>query len=160
MFMSNIHIRFCKLFWNITFPPKKTDALGVGFKNRFDFHPENWGRSTNPFWLQRIVFKWAWFNHQLDTWLNDMNDMYDMNGMICMKPPPKSGRTGSELRKKSTLSTLYCSAFLSVAQAVITVQSEPRIIKELRYVRAGGRDEGIAKWEMLWKRGLNMITWG
>ena len=52
--------------------------------------------------------------------------------MICMKPPPKSGRTGSELRKKSTLSTLYCSAFLSVAQAVITVQSEPRIIKELR----------------------------
>lgn len=35
------------------------------------------------------------------------------------------------LRKKtSTLSRLYFSAFLSVAQAVITVQSEPRIIKD------------------------------
>jgi len=51
-----------------------------------------------------------------------------------------AAREEETLKKKttSTLSALYCSAFLSVAQAVITVQSEPRIIKEL----AGG-DLGI-----------------
>lgn len=46
--------------------------------------------------------------------------------------------TEPDEKKKSTLTTLYLSAFLSVAQAVITIQSEPRIIKEL-----SGGDLGV-----------------
>ena len=49
-----------------------------------------------------------------------------------------------ERQKTSTLSRLYFSAFLSVAQAVITVQSEPRIIKD-RLSELSKGSKGLAK---------------